>query len=437
MRIPGPREIRGFVSECARQALERPLYSAGISAYALGVRLAGIRNRKARLLSRGQHDVWEQLRRHIKPTARYIWIHAASLGEFEQGRPLIERLKRDNPEYRIVLTFFSPSGYEVRKNYNGADCVCYLPFDTPGNVRRFLYTVNPEKAIFVKYEFWRNYLQELYRRQIPAYLISAVFRPDQKFFRKATGWYAAWLRWFTRIYVQNEESRRLLAGIGIDNVDVCGDTRFDRVANIRDEHKEIPLLERFTRHSRPGHMPVMMAGSSWPADEDVYVGWFDAHPAFRLVIAPHEFDAERLGKLKARFSNGCVLMSEAEKDPAVLDDAQVLVIDCFGLLSSAYAYCDVAYVGGGFGAGLHNINEAAVYDVPVIYGPNHEKFIEAKEMATLGGGLPVSGKEGFGRWADRLMYDKVEREKRGRWAGEYIREKIGATDKIYRSIFAR
>lgn len=435
MRLPSLREIRGFMSECTRQALERPVYSAGISAYALGVKVAGIRNCKAKLLARGQKDVWEQLRKHIKPTDRYIWIHAASLGEFEQGRPLIERLKRDNPEYKIVLTFFSPSGYEVRKNYNGADCVCYLPFDTPGNVRRFLYMVNPEKAIFVKYEFWRNYLQELYRRQIPAYLISAVFRPDQKFFKKGTSWYAAWLRWFTHIYVQNDESRRLLEGIGITNVDVCGDTRFDRVANIRDEHKQIPLLERFTHHSEPDHEPVMMAGSSWPADEDVYVDWFNAHPEFKLVIAPHEFDAERLGKLKARFENGCVLMSEAEKDPALLDGAQVMVIDCFGMLSSAYAYCDVAYIGGGFGAGLHNINEAAVYDVPVIYGPNHEKFIEAKEMSTLGGGLPIAGKEGFQLWADRLMYDRVEREKRGRWAGEYIREKIGATDKIYHSIF--
>lgn len=429
------------MAEACRQLLERPLYSFGISAYGVGVKAAAVKNRKAALLSEGQRRIWETLDSRIDPKARYIWIHAASLGEFEQGRPLIEKLKKERPEYKVLLTFFSPSGYEVRKDYPLADCVCYLPFDTPKRVRRFLYKVNPEVAIFVKYEFWRNYLEELYRRQIATYLISAVFRPDQFFFKKRSAWYSYWLRWYTRIFVQNEESRRLLEGVGVRNVDVCGDTRFDRVADIRANGRELPLLQRFTRRGAPGHLPVMMVGSSWEADEEVYAPWFDGRRDVRLVVAPHEFDAERLRKMRARFGEGCVLLSEAEKSPEILDAASVLIIDCFGLLSSAYAYCDVAYVGGGFGAGLHNINEAAVYDVPVIYGPNNAKFIEAREMAECGGGFPISSKEDFNRLADRLLLpgeaSAAERTRTGRLAGDYIRSKLGATDKVFNRIFGK
>lgn len=434
MRLPKAGEIRGFLAEGARQLLEKPLYSAGIEAYREAVKIAGLRNRKARKLDHGQAEVWKILDEKIDPTRRYIWIHAASLGEFEQGRPMIEKLKKENPEYKIVLTFFSPSGYEIRKNYPLADCVCYLPFDTPRRVRRFLYKVNPEKAIFVKYEFWRNYLGELYRRQIPTYLISAIFRPDQFFFKKRSAWYGYWLKWYTRIFVQNEESRKLLSGIGVDNVSVCGDTRFDRVADIRNQRKEIPLLERFV-NSHDKHDLVMMAGSSWPADEEIYSEWFKGQEDVKLVIAPHEFDEDRLAQLKSLFGQGCVLMSEAEKNPDLLDDAKVLVMDCFGLLSSAYAYCDIAYVGGGFGAGLHNINEAAVYDIPVIYGPNHRKFLEASEMAEAGGGFPIADSEEFAGLMDRMKNDRHYLKTAGEKAGAYIRSKLGATDKIYSEIF--
>lgn len=441
MRIPKAKEVRGFMAEACRQMLERPLYSFGISAYRLGVAAVALKNKKARKLTEGQKEIWSILDRRIDRSSKYIWIHAASLGEFEQGRPLIEKLKRERPEYKVFLTFFSPSGYEVRKNYDLADCVCYLPFDTPKRVRRFLDKVNPEMAIFVKYEFWRNYLEELYRRGIPTYLISAVFRKDQFFFKKRSAWYSYWLRWYTHIFVQNEDSRLLLEGVGVRNVDVFGDTRFDRVADIRSKGREIPMLQRFTRRGEADHLPVMMAGSSWPADEEIYYAWFEDHPDSRLVIAPHEFDAERLAKLKSLFGEGCVLMSEAEKTPSLVDDARVLVIDCFGLLSSAYAYCDVAYVGGGFGTGLHNINEAAVYDVPVIYGPNNAKFIEAREMAESGGGFPISSKEDFVGIADRLMLNNPtsasERKRTGKLAGDYIRSKLGATDKIFAKIFKK
>lgn len=435
MRIPAFKEVRGFLAEGCRQLLEKPVYSGAISAYGAGVRIAALRNNKARLLAKGQKNVWRYLEHNIDQSARYIWIHAASLGEFEQGRPLIEKIRKEKPEYKILVTFFSPSGYEVRKNYAGADSVCYLPLDTPKRVRRFLDIVKPEMAIFVKYEFWRNYLHELWRRQVSVYLISAVFRPNQFFFKKRSAWYGLWLKWYTRIFVQDERSRELLQGIGVENVDVCGDTRFDRVADIRSACKEIPLLAAFTSHNSPGHAPVMMAGSSWPEDEAVYADWFNKHPDVKLVVAPHEFDAHRLESLKKIFRNGAVLMSEAQKDPSELEGKQVLIIDCFGLLSSAYSYCDIAYVGGGFGAGMHNINEAAVYDVPVIYGPNNSKFIEAREMAASEGGLPIASKEEFEKIADKLFSDSAERVRRGHCAGEYIRSKLGATDKIFDRIF--
>lgn len=426
-----------------RQIIETPLYSAGIALYRFGVRIAGLHNDKARKLDEGQRHISDKLQASLRPGDRVVWVHAASLGEFEQGRPLMEKIRELHPEYKILLTFFSPSGYEVRKNYAGADCVCYLPFDTPGRVKHFLDAVNPEIAIFVKYEIWRNYLNELNERGIPTYLISAAFRPDQFFFRHPHSWYGEWLKWYTRIFVQDERSRNLLAGLGITNVEVCGDTRFDRVSQIRATRKDIPELEAFTRRSEPQRAAVMMAGSSWEADEDVYAEWFNRHPEVRLVIAPHEFDDARLRELRARFSHGAVLLSEVKEKashgislPEAIGDAQVLIIDCFGLLSSAYAYCDVAYVGGAFGAGLHNINEAAVYDVPVIYGPNNSKFIEAREMAECGGGLPISGKADFEEIADRLLgAGSEEGKRRGESAGNYIRSKLGATERIYPYIF--
>lgn len=433
MRIPSFKEVRGFLAECSRQLLEPPLYSVAISAYELGVRLAAIKNPKASKLSAGQREIWKKLDRTIHTGDRYIWVHAASLGEFEQGRPLIEKLRAEKPEYKILLTFFSPSGYEVRKNYAAADCVCYLPFDTPRRVRRFLYKVNPEIAIFVKYEIWRNYLHQLWNRQIPVYLISAVFRPEQSFFKRRSSWYGAWLRWYTGIFVQDENSRKLLNGIGIENVEVYGDTRFDRVANIRETRRPIPEIECFLADKPDA--PVMVIGSSWPTDEAVYASWFRNHPEIKLIVAPHEFDAARLEAMKSLFGPGTVLFSEIVADSGKAVGARTLIIDTFGMLSSIYGYASAAYVGGGFGAGLHNINEAAVYGIPVIYGPNNKKFIEARELAECGGGLPVGNKEEFGKAADSIFGDVAERKRRGEAAGKYIESKIGATDRIFHKIF--
>ncbi|MBD5222444.1 MAG: 3-deoxy-D-manno-octulosonic acid transferase [Bacteroidales bacterium] len=428
-----------IASDAGRQIFEAPLYSAGIALYRFGVRIAGLHNEKAKKLDEGQRHIKDYLAEHIKPGDRVVWVHAASLGEFEQGRPLIEKIKHEHPEYKILLTFFSPSGYEVRKNYAGADCVCYLPFDTPHRVKRFIDLAHPEIAIFVKYEIWRNYLHELNKRHIPTYLISAAFRPDQFFFRHPGSWYGQWLKWYTHIFVQDEGSRQLLRGLKIEDVDVCGDTRFDRVSDIRAMQKVIPELEAFVNNTAERKNRVMMAGSSWEADEDIYIPWFNEHSDVKLVIAPHEFDSHRLEKLRQRFRNGVVLLSEIKNGKTSTEDvreAQVLIIDCFGLLSSAYAYCDVAYVGGGFGAGLHNINEAAVYDIPVIYGPNNKKFIEAREMAECGGGVPIASASDFETAANLLLgEDDKERRLRGDAAGKYIRSKLGATQKIYDFIF--
>lgn len=425
--------LRSFCAEACRQTLEPALYAVGIGIYSAGVGCAALRLPKARLLARGQKEVWRRLADRLDPEARYVWIHAALLGEFEQGRPLIERIRRERPEYKILLTFFSPSGYEVRKDYAGADCVCYLPFDTPGRVKRFLETVKPEKAIFVKYEIWRNYLRGLWQRQVPTYLVSAVFRPEQAFFKKRSAWYRCWLRWYTGIFVQDERSRRLLEDAGIEGAVVAGDTRFDRVADIRNAARDIPELSRFRDSD---DRPIAVAGSSWPLDEEVYLPWFRRNKdRMKLVIAPHEFDDARIKKLCSAEGLACVGFSQLKSDPALADKADCIVMDCFGLLSSAYRYGDVAYVGGGFGAGIHNINEAAVYGIPVVFGPNHGRFLEAGDLIGAGGGFSVGSAEEFSDLMEGRLADKEARREAGRRADAYIRSKLGATDRVFRSIF--
>lgn len=415
---------------CGRQLLERPLYGFAIRTYATGIRIAALKNPKARLLVAGHKRIWTDLKGKIEPGSRYIWIHTSSLGEFEQGRPLIEKIKRERPEYKILLSFFSPSGYEVRKNYPEADVVVYLPFDTRRNIRRFINLVNPTMAIFVKYEFWLNCLKELNSRAIPTYLISAPFRSSQFFFKRNGGWYRSWLKYFTHLYVQDSGSSRLLASIGIDNTTVAGDTRFDRVVDILKAGRKLPVLEDFRKEGKF----IMMAGSSWPEDESVYFEWLHKNRDINAVIAPHEFDSERIAKLKAQFPGELVCWSELH-DSCVPSECRILVMDCFGLLSSAYRYADMVYVGGGFGAGLHNINEAAVYGVPVLFGPNNHKFIEAQEIQTAGGGFEVKSAGEFAHIADLLMSDYDKRQHAGQNAGDYIRSKLGATNLIFNDLF--
>ena len=406
-----------------------PLYNIGISAYKLAVRVASVRNRKARLMLRGQSRTLATLREKLDPAGGYIWVHAASLGEFEQGRPIIERIKRDNPQARILLTFFSPSGYEVRKNYQLADVVCYMPFDQRRNVKRFLDLVKPSMAIFVKYEFWGGYLNSLRRRGIPTYIVSAIFRPGQIFFRRWGGMFRNMLRCFTTLFVQDERSRDLLAGIGINNVVVAGDTRFDRVARVKENAREFPVIEQFVA----GAQRTVVMGSSWPQDEELMIPYFNEHPDMKLIIAPHEFDHERLHVLASALKRPCGFYSQVTAGEAAKLDC--LIIDSFGILSSLYRYGQVAYVGGGFGSGIHNINEAAVYGIPVVFGPKHEKFREATDLIADGGGFAVHDNEDFTPIMDRLLHDEAFMRHAGQIAGQYIASHIGATDVICDAIF--
>lgn len=355
---------------------------------------------------------------------------------------MIERLRREHPEKPILLTFFSPSGYEVRKNYPFVDAVVYLPFDTPNNVKKFLDVARPSMAIFIKYEFWGNYLQELHHREIPTYIISSIFRPGQRFFRAVGGMFRKMLHCFTHIYVQDERSRRLLKVIGVENVTVAGDTRFDRVTDIMRSAVDIPGFpgfgEKFSLR--------FIAGSSWQADEDVYAPWLNSHEDVAFIIAPHEFNETRLEQLRNRFNCTTMLLSEwtceikkaalpAGELPEILKNVRGLIIDSFGKLSSLYRYADIAYIGGGFGAGIHNLNEAAVYGIPVIFGPNHAKFKEAADLIACGGGFDISSSEEFNNIINNITNSTTARATAGKAAGKYIQEHLGATDTIYHDLF--
>ena len=399
------------------------MYSLGIYLMALGVRVAALFKEKLRKMVQGHRATWQMLRA-LSGKDTYVWFHAASLGEFEQGRPLMERLRREHPEKKILLTFFSPSGYEVRKNYDGADLVCYLPFDTPLNARRFVKLARPEAAFFIKYEFWRNYIEVLYKRGIPCYSVSSIFRENQIFFRPYGRGYARCLNRMTHLFVQNETSRRLLESIGVTNVDVVGDTRFDRVLDIRNAAKPLPLAERFA-----GCWKVLVAGSSWPQDEEIIIPYFNKHPNLKLVLAPHVVSEEHLQAIERQLARPALRYSKAT--PKAVAEADCLIIDCYGLLSSIYRYASMAYVGGGFGVGIHNVPEAAVYGIPVIIGPNNKKFREAQALLRCGGCKEIAGAADFEQLMDAWLSDKEALATAGKAAGSYIADNAGAADRIF------
>ncbi len=403
------------------------MYNIAIYLYLLGVAIAALFDKKVRTMWRGERAAFDKLRREVDPEASYVWFHAASLGEFEQGRPLMERLRKLHPEYKILLTFFSPSGYEVRKDYDGADIICYLPLDTPFNARRFLRLVRPVKVFFIKYEFWYNYLHILKHRGVPVYSVSSVFRPDQIFFRWYAREYAKVLRCFTRFYVQNDVSRELLAKIGITDVTVTGDTRFDRVLSIREQAKDLPVVEAFK-----GDGKVFVAGSSWTPDEDIFIPFFNSHKDWKLVIAPHVVAEEHLRQIADKLDGRVVRYTQVTPDEARRADC--LIIDCYGLLSSIYRYGDVAYVGGGFGVGIHNVLEAAVWNIPVVFGPNNGRFIEAQGLKAANGGFEISSKDDFDRIMTRMMTDGKALACAGKAAGDYVASCTGATEKILDAI---
>lgn len=399
----------------------------------LGVAIGSIFNDKLRKMWQGEQDAVQTLRKKVEPDADYIWFHAASLGEFEQGRPLMEQIKKSYPQYKILLTFFSPSGYEVRKNYEGADIITYLPIDTVGNARQFLRTVRPVMAFFIKYEFWYNYLHILQYRGIPAYSVSSIFRPDQVFFKWYGRGYGRVLKCFTRFFVQNEESKKLLESIGIYDTMVVGDTRFDRVLQIKEASKQLPIVERFVKGTPEDPKKVFVAGSSWQPDEEIFLKYFNNHRDWKLIVAPHVIGEDHLKFIFSLIKDKKVVRyTQATEDNVA--EADVLIIDCFGLLSSVYHYGDVAYVGGGFGVGIHNVLEAAVWGMPVLFGPNNKHFAEAQGLLQSGGGIEIEDYETFSLIMSQLSDGSAYYDTCGQEAGAFVQSLAGATKKVLSSV---
>ena len=444
------------------------MYNIIIYIYLFGIAIASLFNKKVKKLWQGERQALSILRSKVKPDDKYVWFHAASLGEFEQGRPIMERLRKEHPEYKILLTFFSPSGYEVRKNYEGADIICYLPIDTPFNARRFLRTVRPVMAFFIKYEFWYNYLHILKHRGIPTYSVSSIFRDGQIFFRWYGKQYGKVLKCFTHFFVQNEKSRKLLASIGITNVSISGDTRFDRVLEIKNQAKKLEIVEAFVDSFRSAgvqecrsadntssannlstessnlstcqlvnsstktNKKVFVAGSSWQPDEEIFIKYFNEHPDWKLIIAPHVIGESHLQQIIKQLDMPVVRYTQATPEEA--RNARCLIIDCFGLLSSIYNYGTVSYVGGGFGVGIHNVLEAAVWNIPVIFGPNNARFAEAQALKANGGGIEITDYDSFAAVMDGFIADETTLQKAGEAAGQYVKQNAGATDVVVRGV---
>ena len=406
------------------------IYNLAMYILELGLKLAALFSDKPAKMVKGHREVFDLLKSKIDCNARYIWFHAASLGEFEQGRPLIERIRKEYPQYKILQTFFSPSGYEVRKNYAGADIVCYLPIDTPSNVKKFVDLVNPCMVFFVKYEFWQNYLNALYKKGIPVYSVSSIFRPGQIFFRWYGKSYQRVLKTFAHLFVQNQESKMLLAGIGVDHTTVVGDTRFDRVLDICAAAKQLPLVQKFK-----GDALTFVAGSSWGPDEDIFISYFNAHPEMKLIIAPHVVNDGHLKEIESKLQRSCIRYTQATEDN--VEQADCLIIDCYGLLSSIYRYGEISYIGGGFGVGIHNVLEAAVYGIPVIFGPNNKKFREAQHLLANKGGFEINGYDDFEQLMNRFLSDEAYLKQSGKAAGDYVKGNAGAMELIMNHVFAK
>lgn len=396
------------------------LYNIGIRTYTLAIRLASPFNEKAALWIKGRKNIQKKISTVNKGSHRLVWFHAASLGEFEQGRPVMEALKKEQPDTRILLTFFSPSGYEIRKNYAGADYIYYLPADTPRNARHFIESVQPDAAVFVKYEYWYNYLNQLNKRHIPTYLISAIFRKEQPFFKTWGGLHRKMLHFFTRMFIQDEESARLLSSIGIQAFEQTGDTRFDRVKQIADTAQDIDKVAHFLNGA-----PAVVCGSTWPPDEELLLDYINRdNTDFKWIIAPHEIGENHIRTILGKCQKKVIRYTQ---DEAGETDAKVLIIDCIGLLSSIYRYGKIAYIGGGFGVGIHNTLEAAVYGIPVIFGPRYQKFNEAVTLIQQGGAFSIHNKTELDELLDSLLQDQAITETAGRQALAYVNSQLGAT----------
>ncbi len=405
-------------------------YNIGINLIIGGARLAARWNPKIQRWVEGRRGLMERIRKSIPADEHIVWFHAASLGEFEQGRPVIEAVRAQLPDHKILLTFFSPSGYEIRKNYSGADYVFYMPFDTPGCAEEFIRTVKPEIAVFIKYEFWLNHLAALRASSCRTFLISAIFHPKAIFFRP---WGGAWrkaLTTFETIFVQNENSQKLLAEIGFNNVMVAGDTRFDRVAKLCEAATRIDTVEQFKNEQT-----MVVAGSTWGPDEEAMIDSINAHPEVKWVVAPHEMDDQRIDNLMSRVKGGAIRYTRT--DDADLAKYQVMIIDTIGILSAIYNYADMAYVGGGFGVGIHNTLEPATFGVPLAFGPNYTRFREACELIERGAARSISSAKEFEQWLSDMLTDQTLRTQSGNASRTYVAQNCGATDTIIRTIIKK
>ncbi len=429
------------------------IYTFSIYFFLLAIRIASLFNLKAKQWIIGRKNIFQKIHssliahrsslntHHSSLNTHHsslIWFHCASLGEFEQGRPLIEKFKIQYPTSKILLTFFSPSGYEVRKNYAGADYIFYLPIDTPSNARKFIELVKPQAVFFVKYEFWFNYMNELQKRNIPTYLVSGIFREDHYFFKSYSSWFRKQLKCFTHFYLQDERSAELLRSIGFTNTLVTGDTRFDRVFEISKNVKTIDLVKQFA-----GDKKILIGGSTWKEDEKLIADWFNNQEPlitnnqqpttnFKLIIAPHEIDEAHIQSIIQQFSNSTIIRYSKANEQNI-KDAQVLIIDNIGMLSSLYQYGTIAFIGGGFGKGVHNILEAGTFGLPIIFGPNYQKFTEAKELIRLGGAFTVKDSTELEK-IFQLLNDKAVLQTASHIAKHYVQSRVGATDKILTSV---
>jgi 3-deoxy-D-manno-octulosonic-acid transferase len=406
----------------------KTIYTVLIVIYSFIVFVSSLFSSKARKWVSGRRGWRRKIRTFSGEGSKVLWIHCASLGEFEQGRPVIEKIRKEKPGWKIVLTFFSPSGYEVRKDYPNADIVIYMPADIPSNARYFLDKTRPDMALIVKYEFWYNYLNELKKRDIPVFLVSGIFRPSQYFFR----WYGRFARVmfsaFNHIFVQDEQSGTLLSRIGIERYTVTGDTRFDRVSQIAAAAKDLPVIETFR-----GKEMLFVAGSSWETDEDIIIRYINEKPdSMKWLIAPHEISAAHLSRIERKLSVSCVRYSLFNE---TMKDCRVMIIDNIGMLSSVYRYAGIAAIGGGFGKGIHNILEAACWGIPVLFGPNHGRFREAGDLISRGGACSFNNYETFSAAVEKYSADKAVIERAGEACASYISENKGATDKVFKTIF--
>ena len=406
----------------------RLIYTIAIYGYGFFLRVASLFNPKAKQWVNGRRGIFARLESAFSRVDRtktsIIWFHVSSLGEFEQGRPVMEAIRKRWPDKEILLTFFSPSGYEIRKNYDQAGFIFYLPLDTPANARRFLKIVQPEMIFFVKYDFWFNYLDAIHEQDIPLYFISALFRKNQHFFQWYGGWFRRHLRFVTRFFVQNQESGELLRSAGIDRVTVAGDTRFDRVFAIAMQPAAMPLIEKFCSGKQ-----LFIAGSSWEPDEAVFIPLVQQRELnLKYIIAPHDTSPARIRFISEHIDRATVLYSELNETNATLAD--VLIIDSVGILSKLYRYATVAYIGGGFGNGIHNIQEPVTFGVPVLFGPNYHKFSEARDLVSLGGAFSISASDELVNKVREITSDPQEHLRLSAICRNYVEKNRGATERI-------